>query len=154
MTGSFHIVIKRSATQGNLIPGKIYLDGDLLGSTYERNGVQIPAGDYAGNMRYSSSHHFAQGPGGSMNTSGDFLLEVSNVPSRTDILLHTGNAPSQSDGCVLLGPISSTESEDGNTVYSVGDDSPLRKLRLAFYGTDQPISSPDKQVVISIVGPQ
>jgi hypothetical protein len=150
MGDSFHIVIKRDAAKGDLIPGHIYLNGELLGKTYERSGVKIPSGDYKGLMRYRSNHHFVQGEQGAMNSHGDFLLEASGVKHRTNILLHTGNKPRHSDGCVLLGPIKSTDTKQGK-VYSVSDDNPLRKLRLAFYGTDQPVSSPNKTVVISVV---
>ena len=152
MGDAFHIVIKRGSAKGHLVPGRIYLNGDLLGTTYERKEVQIPAGDYKGLMRYSSSHHFVQSEHGAMKTDGDFLLEASGVKGRSNILLHTGNKPKHSDGCILLGPISTAHGESGN-VYKVGDDSPLRKLRLAFYGTDKPISSPNKSVVISVVDP-
>lgn len=61
MSSGFHILIKRDTAQGDLVPGRIYLDGDLLGTTFERTAVKIPAGDYKGLMRYRSSHHFVQG---------------------------------------------------------------------------------------------
>lgn len=87
-----------------------------------------------------------------MSTKGDFLIEVSGVKGRTDILLHTGNQPKHSDGCICLGPILTKDTPDGK-IYSVSSDSPLRQLRLAFYGTDQPNASPDKTIAVSIVDP-
>jgi hypothetical protein len=150
MSESFHIVIKRDASKGDLVPGHIYLNEELLGSTYERTQVKIPAGDYKGLLRYHSGHHFVQSAQGTMSSKGDFLIEASGVEGRTNILLHTGNKPKHSDGCICLGPIFSKDTPDG-TIYSVGDDSPLRKLRLAFYGTDHPNATPDKAIVVSVV---
>lgn len=150
MSDLFHIFVKRDPAKGDSVPGHIYLNGKLLGSTLERTAVKVRAGDYAGVMRYSSSKHFAQGAHGAMGQSGDFLLEISGVRGHTDILLHTGNRPKHSDGCILLGPISSTVGNDGKLHYSVGHDSPLRKLRLAYYGTDEPVMCPDRVITISI----
>jgi hypothetical protein len=82
----------------------------------------------------------------------DFLLEVSGVKNsagkaRTDIVFHGGTKPQHSKGCILLGPVS----RDKNKVGTIGPDHPLRKLRLLFYGTDQPNQSPDKEISIVIL---
>jgi hypothetical protein len=151
MSEQFHITIKRQAPQGALVSGTIYLNGTLLGKTYENDDKKIPAGNYAGLLRYRSDHHFVQGPKGIMDQKGDFLIEVSGVENRTNILLHTGNQPGQSAGCILLGPINSAAQTGGTVQYSVAETSPLRALRLQFYGTDEPTSSPLKTIKISIV---
>jgi Family of unknown function (DUF5675) len=149
----FHIVIKRESAKGNLVPGLIYVNGKALGRTYENDELKIPARDYVGLLRYHSGHHFVQGPHGAMGTKGDFLVEVSGVDKRTNILFHTGNQPKHSKGCILLGPINSSKSKSGGVEYSVTEESPLRRLRLLFYGTDEPVSSPDKAVKISVIDP-
>ena len=82
-----------------------------------------------------------------MATKGDFLIEVGNVPGRSDILLHTGNKPKHSAGCILLGPIKKDETTGQ---YFVGEQDPLRKLRLLFYGTDHPVQTPSKEITITV----
>jgi hypothetical protein len=83
---------------------------------------------------------------GKLSTKGEFLLEASGVTGRTDILLHQGNAPKHSLGCILLGP--AKRGPDGGV--TIGSDHPLRKLRLAFYGTDDPVSCPNKNITITV----
>ena len=142
----FHITIKRNRVIGNLVYGTIYLNGQEIGSAFENNDLKIPVGNYKGLMRYNSGKDFVQSELGKLSTKGDFLLEASGVLGRTDILLHQGNAPKHSKGCILLGP--ATRGPDGGV--TIGPDNPLRKLRLAFYGTDEPNSCPNKTITITV----
>jgi hypothetical protein len=149
----FDIVIKRNSVVGNLIYGTVFLNGQEIGATFENNDLKIPTGSYKGLLRYNSGHNFVQSELGKMSIKGDFLLEASNVPGnkiptiRTDILLHSGNLPKHSKGCILFGP--AFKGPDGASTIDVNH--PLRKLRLAFYGTDEPISTPNKNITITIV---
>jgi Family of unknown function (DUF5675) len=153
MSEQFQIIVVRNTAKGNLVPGTIWINGDELGKTYENNSLKIPAGDYTGLLRYRSHHHFVQGPLGVMSEIGDFLVEISGVHKRSNILFHTGNKPKHSEGCILLGPIQSGHTKSGEVAYSVAEDSPLRRMRLMFYGKDDPVMSPDKIIKISIVDP-
>ncbi|HXT13096.1 MAG TPA: DUF5675 family protein [Candidatus Angelobacter sp.] len=40
-----------------------------------------------------------------MAHEGDFLVEITGVPGRTNILFHGGNQPKNSEGCILLGAV-------------------------------------------------
>lgn len=94
----------------------------------------------------STGKNIVQKPLGILSAECDFLLEVSNVAGRTDILLHQGNSPKHTIGCICLGP---AQKRPDGTVF-IDENHPLRKLRLAFYGTDEPISTPDKKITITI----
>jgi hypothetical protein len=143
----FTITITRLTVNNNLIYGTISLNSEEIGTAFENNSLKIPSGIYKGLMRYHSEHNFVQSELGKMSNIGDFLIEISNVNERTDILFHPGNKPKHSKGCILLGPISGNPS-DG---YFVDENHPLRKLRIAFYGTDTPTSCPNKNITIEIV---
>lgn len=144
---NFDIVIKRNSVVGNLVYGTIFLNGQEIGTAFENNDLKIPTGVYKGLMRYNSGSNFVQSELGNMSTKGDFLLEVSDVANnRTDILLHPGNLPKHSKGCILLGPVK--KGPDG--AVTIDSIHPLRKLRLDFYGTDAPISSPNKNISITV----
>ena len=142
----FDIVIKRGQVKNKLVYGTISLNGEEIGAAFENSDLKVAAGVYKGIMRYNSGKNFVQSALGSMSTKGDFLLEVSNVPNKTAILFHPGTLPKHSLGCILLGP--ANKGPDG--AITISDTHPLRKLRLAFYGTDEPISSPNKDITITI----
>ncbi|MCW3104218.1 MAG: hypothetical protein JWO09_2658 [Bacteroidetes bacterium] len=149
---NFDILIKRNSIVGNLVYCTIFLNGQEIGTAFENNNLKIPTGTYKGLMRYNSGHDFVQSDLGKMSIKGDFLLEVSNVPGnqipilRTDILMHSGNQPKHSKGCILLGP--AQKGPDGGAF--IDQNHPLRKLRLAFYGTDDPVSCPNKNITITV----
>jgi hypothetical protein len=139
----FAIVIHRESVKNGLITGTISVNGTKIGHAFENADLKIPTGDYPGTMRYFSSNGFVQGPSGSMGNKGDFLLEVANVPGRTNILLHGGNKPQHSKGCILLGAVT----HDGSAKVA---PEPLQKLRRMFYGSDNPNATPDKAITITI----
>jgi len=145
MSAPFSIVVQRTGVDHKLTTGTIAVNGKVIGKTYENEALEIPPGSYVGVVRYASGKNFVQGPFGTLGHAGDFLLEVTGVNGRTNILLHGGNKPKHSTGCILLGPVSRSPSPH------VGDEHPLRKLRLAFYGTDTPVQCPDKQVSITVI---
>ena len=143
---TFSIVVDRGEPVSDLVPDQITVNGSAIGGGVENNNVKIPAGTYTGKLRYFSKKGFVQGPLGTIGNVGDFLLEVAGVDQRTDILFHGGTKPEHSLGCILLGGVA----KDSNGVRFVPDDTTLRKLRLAFYGTDTPTSTPDVDIVIVI----
>jgi hypothetical protein len=141
------ILVEREKAQGKLVPGQLSVDGKIIGRTFENVDAQILPGQYRGVLRYVSHNDFVQGEMGTLAHAGDFLLEVSGVPGRTNILFHGGNKPYQSRGCILLGPVG----RDLSTLeVRIGPDHPLRQLRQLFYGTDTPTATPGKDVVITI----
>ncbi len=142
----FTITIERGAPNGDAIAGQLTVNGQGVGATLERNGVEIAAGNYAGTLKYFSPNGHDQGPFGSIGKHGDFLIEVTGVANdRHDLLLHGGSVPKHSKGCILLGAIGKS---DGSRF--VPDEATLRKLRLLFYGSDVPTSTPAVNIVIVI----
>jgi hypothetical protein len=142
------IVVQREKEDGDLVTGTLTVDGQVVGKTYENAKLMISAGQFPGYLRYVSGHNFVQGPYGSIAHTGDFLLEIGNVPKgRTDILFHGGNKAKHSRGCILLGPVG----KDPKTHLPYLEyDHPLRKLRRLFYGTETPVMTPDKSVMIQV----
>jgi hypothetical protein len=145
-TEDFSILIVRGAVKNGLLYDQLFLDNQLIGNCYENDALKIPIGTYKGLIRYRSEHNFVGSGLGQLATEGDFLLEVSGVPGRTDILFHGGVKPRNSKGCILLGPVN--KEPDGSAM--VGKDHPLYILRVKFYGSEFPVSCPDKNIVIEI----
>lgn len=144
----FHVVVQRLKTVDGLVIGELSVNGKKLGPCYENDDKKIPAGTYKGVVRTTSMRHHAQGPGGKMDNSGDFLLEVAGVPKRSDILFHAGNKKEHSLGCILCGPITK-DPESGARLAP----EPLKQLRLQFFGTDTPTGKPDKAIKIEVRDP-
>lgn len=143
--------------QGEKVPrvfGDIGVNGQNVGRFYENPSKKIAAGTYKGTLRYKSDHNFVQSSCGSLAVTGDFLLEISGVKdaggkARDGILFHPGSRPSQSAGCILIG---ARKFDAAKKPLPLDDDSPLVKIRRAFYGTDTPNACPDKQIVIVVSG--
>jgi hypothetical protein len=145
---TFKVTVQRGKTADGLVHGRLLVNGQDIGPCYENADRQIPAGTYNGVLRYKSAKNFVQSPGGKLGKSGDFLLEVSGVPKRTDILFHAGNKAEHSEGCILCGPAT----RDPKTGEAFAPPS-LRALRLRFYGTDTPAGTPSKKIVIEVRNP-
>lgn len=141
---TFTIIVQREKTKDGLVTGQLTVNGTKVGTCYENDAKKIPAGTYYGVLRTKSGKNHAQGPGGKMGNSGDFLVEVAGVKGRTDILFHAGNKKEQSLGCILCGPV--TKDAKGNSIAPEA----LKKMRIAFYGTDTPNGTPDKKIVILV----
>lgn len=130
--------------------GRLSVNGRLLGDTLENHALRIAPGVYRGRMRYVSGKNFVQGSLGEMAQTGDFLLEVVDATTRrTDLLVHTGNKPWHSRGCILAGA-AVKQTVNGKTQVRIADDSTLKALRLAFYGTDTPNACPAKTITFTI----
>lgn len=142
------------AVPGNsdrLVVGQLYVNDQLIGNAYENDSLKILQGSYPGLLRYWSSHNFVQGPFGTLGHVGDFLIQLDDVVNeegdvRTGILFHGGNQPKHSKGCILLGPVRKDPS--GGPVLDNTD--PLRRLRMLFYGTDVPNSTPNKAISVAV----
>jgi len=141
---TFTIIVQREKTNDGLVTGQLTVNGTKVGTCYENDTKKIPAGTYNGVLRTKSGKNFVQGPGGKMGNSGDFLVEVGGVDKRTDILFHPGNKKEHSAGCILCGPV--TKDDKDNSIAPEA----LKKMRIAFYGTDTPNATPDKKIVIIV----
>jgi hypothetical protein len=134
------------------IYGDIGVNNRNIGRFYENPEKRIPKGTYSGFLRYRSDHNFVQSSCGGLSHEGDFLLEVANVTGpngkgRSNILFHPGYLPSHSAGCVLFG---ARRFDAQGTPLPLDDDNPLVIIRREFYGTDTPISCPDKSITITV----
>jgi hypothetical protein len=148
----FLIQITRNNLNGKSLTGTISVNGTEIGSTMENEDYRIVPGSYKGVMRYQSQKYFVQGPNGKMDNTGDFLLEISGVKdwkgrSRDSLLFHGGTKPEHSEGCILLGAVSKSK----NGKRYINESHPLYKLRLMFYGTETPNSSPNKQITVQVI---
>ncbi|VTS07812.1 DUF5675 family protein [Tuwongella immobilis] len=152
----FNVLIQREKIEGKLITGSISVNGEKIGTCYENLDKKIPAGTFPGKIRTTSMRNHAQGPGGVMGNSGDFLLEITNVVEadgrkRTDILLHLGNKPEHSLGCVLLGPPSR---RDPKTKLALLDEGhPLRVLRKKYFGSETPKVPVNRPITVTVNDP-
>jgi hypothetical protein len=129
--------------------GTLSVNGVPLGDVVENEVLRIKPGTYRGVLRYVSGNNFVQGPLGAMSESGDFLLEVAGVNGRSNLLIHTGTKPWHSEGCILAGAAKKTK-VNGKDLVTISDDTTLRKMRMKFYGVDQPKACPNKTVQVSI----
>lgn len=134
--------------QDQALRGELFVNGKLIGKTIENARAAIPSGHYKGVVRSVSAKNLVQNPFGVLATRGDFLLEVSGVAKRKHILFHAGAKPKNSTGCVLLGAVDRNPS---SLEIQAKPAHPLRLLRAAFYGTEQPLSTPYKVISIAVV---
>jgi Family of unknown function (DUF5675) len=97
-----------------------------------QNISSIPAGTYKGSLRYDHTDHWR--------------IELVGVPGRTNVQIHIGNQPDQTKGCILIGK------KLGSDLCSLEDSAAAYKaLKKAFYGSDNPTSTPDKNISVKIV---
>lgn len=144
----FHVLVQREKVMDGLVTGTLFVNGERLGPCYENEAKKIPAGTYRGVLRTRSTKNFVQGPRGVLGNTGDFLLEAAAVPGRSDILFHAGNKPNHSEGCILCGPAG----KDPKTGMPLAPET-LRKLRLRFFGEDQPLATPNRAIVVEVREP-
>jgi hypothetical protein len=94
---------------------------------------RIPKGTYKGIIRYDK-------PDG-------WRIQLEGVPNRPGIQIHVGNYTRDITGCVLVGKDADT---NGCTVS--GSSEAYNKLKNAFYGTPNPTSSPNVDILITFEG--
>ena len=100
----YHIVIQRKEKKADgVVAGTLFLNGVELGSVTENAEKLIPAGIYPGKVRMASEKSIVQSAGGRLGQKGDFLLEIANVPKRSDILIRPSTNAKSPEGCVAAG---------------------------------------------------
>lgn len=155
----FRLGTDRVNDHGNVVErifGDVGVNNKNVGRFYENPFKKIPAGTYRGVLRYRSDHNFVQSSCGQLARTGDFLLEVSDVKSpsgqpRTNILFHPGALPSNSEGCILFG---ARKLDAKGAPLPLDSSNPLVKIRREFYGTENPVSCPNKRITIVITDPK
>jgi hypothetical protein len=133
----FEIKIDRSSYSDNCIQGYMFIDSEAICYTMElpwednQNNISaIPVGKYNGFLRYDKSD--------------GWRIQLENVPNRSGVQIHVGNYTSQIKGCILVG-----EGVEDCTVSS--SKKAYNKLKQAFYGSENPVQTPDKIVTVEIV---
>ena len=137
----FKVSIYREYPGKKCTAGYLAVNGQIITYTVERpwadnlqNISSIPAGTYPAILRYDHTDHWR--------------IELQNVPGRTNVQIHVGNEPNQSIGCVLVG----LQLNPDTCSIKGGTSAPAyAALKKAFYGTDQPVSTPNKTISVEVV---
>lgn len=136
----FKISIFREYPNDKCTSGYLSVNGTIICYTLEKpwknnrqNISSIPAGTYNGILRYDHNDHWR--------------IELVDVPDRTNIQIHIGNVVDNSKGCILVG----TSLNNDLCSITGGTSTPAyAKLETAFYGTTNPVSTPDKNITVEI----
>lgn len=133
----FELTIERKLSSTNCTMGYLIANGQVICYTLElpwkdnlNNISCIPLGTYNGILRYDKTD--------------EWRIQLENVPNRTGVQIHMGNYTTQIEGCILVGTsgkIKNCSVFDSSTAYS--------KLKEAFYGTNNPISTPNRKITIT-----
>ncbi|WP_128946237.1 DUF5675 family protein [Bradyrhizobium zhanjiangense] len=137
-SSDFHLTIARKYKGSNCTSGYLAVNGSIIAYTLELPWKgnaplisSIPDGTYAGTLRYDHPDKWR--------------IELTGVPGRNQIQIHTGNTPDDSEGCILVGALL------GNDYCSVLESKKaFEALRVTFYGSAYPISTPDKRITVKV----
>ena len=135
----FVITIYRQYPGEKCTSGYLAVNDVIVAYTLERpwkdnqaNISSIPTGAYKAKLRYDHKDHWR--------------IELLDVPDRKNVQIHVGNEPDDSLGCILVGK------KLGNDLCSLQQSAAAYKdLKKSFYGTEEPNSTPDKDIKIKIV---
>jgi Family of unknown function (DUF5675) len=138
----FTLTIHREYSDTNCTSGYLAVNGTIQAYTLERPWAgnkpaisAIPSGSYSGTLRYDHTDQWR--------------IELTGVENRDHIEIHTGNTPDDTEGCILVGK------ELGADLCSIkpGTSKPAyRDLKNAFYGTPNPVVTPDKTITVNVEG--
>lgn len=134
----FKIDIIRDVKNSKATLGQMGINGQSLCYTLEppagggpEGKGPIPNGTYSGHLRYDKKDHWR--------------VQLDNVPGFSGIQIHIGNSGDDTAGCILVGTGRDT---DAGTLSGSADAYQL--LRRAFYGSDDPNSTPDKSITVAV----
>lgn len=138
----FNLTIYRQYSSDQCTSGYLAVNGTIQAYTLERSRAgnrplisSIPPGTYAGILRYDHTDQWK--------------IQLTGVPGRSNVQIHTGNTPDDTEGCIIIGK------QLGDYLCSIkpGTSAPAyRDLKNAFYGTPNPVSAPDKNIMVTIDG--
>ena len=137
-TEDFVLTIARKYKGDNCTSGYLAVNGNIIAYTLELPWQDnaplissIPDGSYGGILRYDH-------PDG-------WRIQLTGVPGRDNVQIHTGNTPDNSEGCILVGL------KLGDDLCSVIDSKKAYDaLRTAFYGSPNPVMTPDKSITVVV----
>jgi hypothetical protein len=134
---NFELTIERKLSSANCTMGYLIANEKVICYTLElpwkdnSNNIScIPEGTYNGILRYDK-------------TDG-WRIQLENVPNRSGVQIHMGNYTAQIEGCILVGTdakIDNCSVLNSSTAYA--------KLKEAFYGTNNPNSTPNKKIIVT-----
>jgi hypothetical protein len=135
---AFVLTIARKYKDAKCTSGYLAVNGNIIAYTLELPWQgnaplisAIPDGTYGGILRYDHTDKWR--------------IELTGVPDRTNVQIHTGNTPDNSEGCILVGL------KLGTDLCSVVDSKKaFDALRTAFYGSSNPVSTPDKTITVKV----
>ncbi|MGR9179741.1 DUF5675 family protein (plasmid) [Rhizobium leguminosarum] len=135
----FKLTIARKYSGSNCTSGYLAVNDKIIAYTLEKPWQgnaplisSIPDGTYGAILRYDHADKWR--------------IELTGVPGRTHVQIHTGNTPDDSEGCILVGL------KLGDDMCSVLDSrAAYTALRTAFYGTPDPVATPDKNITVSVI---
>ncbi len=138
----FILTIYRQYSDASCTSGYLAVNGVIQAYTLERPWQgnapfisSVPAGTYQGTLRYDHTDQWR--------------IELQGVPGRDHVEIHTGNTPDDTEGCIIIGK----ELGPGLCTIKAGTSQPAYSaLKTAFYGTSNPVSTPDKSIVVKIDG--
>jgi hypothetical protein len=134
----FRLTIARKYKSNTCTSGYLAVDGKVTAHILElpwRGNApfisSIPDGTYGGVLRYDKPDKWR--------------IELTGVPGRAGVQIHTGNTPDDSEGCILVGV------KLGDDLCSVIDSKKAYDaLRSAFYGSPDPVSTPNKTITVVV----
>lgn len=134
---NFELAVERKLSSNNCTMGYLVANGEVICYTLElpwkdnlNNISCIPVGSYKGILRYDKKD--------------GWRIQLENVPNRTGVQIHMGNYTTQIEGCILVGTDAKIENctvLNSLTAYA--------KLKEAFYNTDNPNSTPNKNITVT-----
>lgn len=137
---AFNLRIERKYQGSDCTSGYLAINGQARMVALERpwqgNAPEIssiPAGTYKGILRYDK---------------GDaWRIQLEGVPGRTGVQIHVGNVVAQSKGCILVG----SRLQAGSLCQVEGSKPAYQALKKAFYGTEEPVATPNKTISVTLV---
>jgi hypothetical protein len=137
---TFRLTLIRTFESDNCTTGELYVNGEFLCHTLElpwqnnRSFISsIPSSIYGANIRYDKSDHWR------------IELKNDDTQPRSYVQIHIGNTPKDLKGCISTGmEVINAQSKLVKSAVAYG------RLKNAFYGTDAPISTPDKEIKLEI----
>lgn len=135
---AFVVTIARKHMGSDCTSGYLAVNGSIIAYTlelpFQGNAPlisAIPNGSYDGFLRYDHPDRWR--------------IELKNVPGRGNVQIHTGNTVADSEGCILVGSALNAE-----LCGVTGSKAAYDALRTAFYGSPNPVATPDKTITVKV----